>query len=225
MYISDIIFIVFFLVVVVLLALGIFLFLGVPGAILFGIFDIIPSLFLGELHGDNILPIGMKYSFTWPIVVLASFILSKLKFGKFNNAQVEGKFSLIWFAAFLLPGSMLLAATFHQIALPTPPQKADMDCKLIIDNDSNPRNCINDNYFRIIERHYNYHLKQNPTDTGDMEIALTTDAIGSIVSTKVTTNIESAELIKRINNSETWTSFTEQETRDKVLVYYISHVK
>lgn len=225
MYINDALFVVFFLFAIVILFVGFVLFLGVPGAMLFSIFDTLPSVFLDRLHGDNILPIGMKYSFTWPFVVIGAFALSKVKFGNYNRGRPVFKFSFIWFFTFLFLGSSLLAGIYHQEALPTPEPEIELKCELFINNSSSSRNCINDNYFKIIKRHYRYHLKKNPSDTGDIKITLTTDAIGSIVSTNVTTDIKSIDLVERIHKSETSTSFTERETREKTLVYHISYVE
>lgn len=112
LYISDKYFYVFIIISASILLSG-FGFLFVPGALLFLISDYLPSLILDHLHGDNILPAGVHFTFFWPLVALSAFMVSKRKLTNLKKIVVLGRFNILHFLVLIILGSMGLAAEYH----------------------------------------------------------------------------------------------------------------
>ena len=113
MYIKDDYCFLFMMFSTAILLGGVVVLLGMPGSYLFLIFDYVPSLFLGGLHGDNIMPAGMNFSFSWPFVVLGAYLLSKLKIKNIRKVAVAGKFNIVVFLVLLIFSSVCLATVIH----------------------------------------------------------------------------------------------------------------
>jgi hypothetical protein len=103
--------------------------------------------------------------------------------------------------------------------------KANLNCEIEITGLEGPMNCENDKYSAQVQRLYSRHLRRNPASTGNINISLSTDKAGNIISVKVDTNIKSENFLKRLHAFSKIYKYSEIIMFNKSIYYSFSRIE
>lgn len=89
------------------------LMIGGPGQTVFILGDVIPSIFLGQMKSDYLMPVGFYYGFVWPFLLMVSYAFAtkvKMPAGFTGSPR---QFLLIPFLVFTGISTVALSTFFH----------------------------------------------------------------------------------------------------------------
>ena len=89
------------------------LMIGGPGQMVFMAGDLIPSIFLGDLKSDYLMPIGFYYGFIWPFLLMMSYGFASAVKVPPSFSRTPRKFLLITFLVFVGILTVALSTFFH----------------------------------------------------------------------------------------------------------------